>query len=142
MAKEIDYNKVAKKITDVSTYNERLAELIAKNPGTLGEGLVTKIGQDASVINRIWTGLQDNTTFAKTLFSSLTDDAAVFRGLLKGDKGAVGEIAASKDALKENLYDKIIRTIRIFFRGIYSNVSILDITFFYSVCPLHIFKMY
>jgi hypothetical protein len=58
-----------------------------------------------AVIQRIWTGLQDNTTFAKTVSDKLTDDASAYRGRLQGDKGAPGELASSKEAVKRALYD-------------------------------------
>jgi hypothetical protein len=106
LAKSIDYEALAKKITDVSSYNEKVAAALASNPGKLGEGLAAKIGQDASVINRIWTGLQDNTTFAKTVSDKLTDDASAYRSRLQGDRGPAGEIAGSKDVAKLALYDK------------------------------------
>lgn len=105
LAKDIDYDKVAKKITDVSAYNQQLANLIAKNPGALGENLAKEIGKDEGVITRIWTGLQDNTTFAQTLSSSLTNDASIFKKTLRGDQGAPGELSSSKEAVKAKLYD-------------------------------------
>lgn len=105
LAKDIDYDKVAKKITDVSAYNQQLANLIAKNPGALGENLAKEIGKDEGVITRIWTGLQDNTTFAQTLSSSLTNDESIFKKTLRGDQGAPGELSSSKEAVKAKLYD-------------------------------------
>ena len=106
LAKSIDYEALAKKITDVSSYNEKVAAALAKNPGVLGEGLAAKIGTNDAVIQRIWTGLQDNTTFAKTVSDKLTDDASAYRGRLQGNKGDPGELASSQEAVKKALYDK------------------------------------
>ena len=104
-AKSIDYETLAKKITDVSSYNDKVAAALAKNPGALGEGLAAKMGKDDNVTTRIVTGLQDNTSFAKTVSDKLTDEAGGFRDRLKGDKGAPGELASSKEAVKKALYD-------------------------------------
>ena len=106
LAKSIDYESLAKKITDVSAYNQKLADALAKNPGTLGEGLAAKIGQDTTVTSRIITGLQDNTTFAKTVSDKLTDDASGYRDRLRGPKGEAGELAKGVADVKANLYDK------------------------------------
>lgn len=104
-AKSIDYETLAKKITDVSSYNDKVAAALAKNPGALGEGLAAKMGKDDNVTTRIVTGLQDNTSFAKTVSDKLTDEAGGFRDRLRGDKGAPGELASSKEAVKKALYD-------------------------------------
>ena len=104
-AKSIDYNTLAKKITDVSAYNDKVAAALAKNSGALGEGLAAKMGKDDNVTTRIVTGLQDNTSFAKTISDKLTDEAGGFRDRLRGDKGAPGELASSKEAVKKALYD-------------------------------------
>lgn len=104
-AKSIDYEALAKKITDVSSYNDKVAAALAKNPGALGEGLAAKMGKDDIVTTRIVTGLQDNTSFAKTVSDKLTDEAGGFRDRLRGDKGPPGELASSKEAVKKALYD-------------------------------------
>ena len=104
-AKSIDYETLAKKITDVSSYNDKVAAALAKNSGALGEGLAAKMGKDDNVTTRIVTGLQDNTSFAKTVSDKLTDEAGGFRDRLRGDKGAPGELASSKEAVKKALYD-------------------------------------
>ena len=104
-AKSIDYEALAKKITDVSAYNDKVAAALGNNPGKLGEGLAAKMGNDSTVTARIVTGLQDNTTFAKTVSDKLTDDTGAFRDRLRGDKGAPGELASSKEAVKKALYD-------------------------------------
>jgi hypothetical protein len=105
VSKTLDYEKIAKKITDVSDYNQKLADAISKNPGSLGEGLAKSISSNQTALKNISSGLQDNTTFAQTLSSSLTNDAAVFRSALRGDKGPPGEISKSKEAVKAGLYD-------------------------------------
>jgi len=89
----------------VSAYNDKVAAALAKNPGALGEGLAAKLGKDDNVTTRIVTGLQDNTAFAKTLSDKLTDETGAFRDRLRGDKGAPGELASSKEAVKKGLYD-------------------------------------
>ena len=105
LAKSVDYEALAKKITDVSSYNDKVAAALAKNPGVLGEGLAAKMGKDDAVATRIVTGLQDNTAFAKILSDKLTDETGAFRDRLRGDKGAPGELASSKEAVKKALYD-------------------------------------
>jgi hypothetical protein len=105
LAKSVDYEALAKKITDVSSYNDKVAAALAKNPGVLGEGLAAKMGKDDAVATRIVTGLQDNTAFAKILSDKLTDETGAFRDRLRGDKGAPGELASSQEAVKKALYD-------------------------------------
>ena len=103
--KSIDYEDLAKKITAIGANNDKIAEAILKIPGTLGEKVAEKIGTNKSVTDRIVTGLEDNMTFAKTISDKLTDETGLFRDRLKGEKGAPGELASSKEAVKKALYD-------------------------------------
>jgi hypothetical protein len=106
LAKSIDYNALAKKITDVSAYNQQIASALASNPGKLGENLAADIGKNTVVTGSIVTSLTGNTDFAKTVSDKLVDDTARYRLLLRGEKGEPGSFGANADVIKQNLYDK------------------------------------
>jgi hypothetical protein len=100
---DADFAKIATKVPI-----DNLSSSIINNPGKLGEDLADRIASErgVSVVNRITSGLQNNTAFAKTLSDTLTSDAYPYKKLITGPKGEPGELSSSVDAVKANLYDK------------------------------------
>lgn len=105
IAATVNYQDLADKITSIDTYNQRLSEQIAKNPGAIGDNLAVRLGNNKVTTDAITKGLETNTQFAQSLADVLTDGSKSYVNTLKGIKGETGSLASSKDVVKTSLYD-------------------------------------
>jgi hypothetical protein len=102
----IDYGKLAGKISAVDTYNRKIAEQIAASPGVLGESLNEKISNNDAFISKVGRLLEGNDVFTDSVVNILTDATKGFRDRIVGPKGDPGELSGNVAMIKKNLYDK------------------------------------
>jgi hypothetical protein len=105
VAASINYQDLADKITSIDTYNQRLSEQIAKNPGTISDNLATKMASSKVTTEAITKGLETNSVFAESIANVLTDRSKSYISALQGPRGDTGSLANSKDVVKTSLYD-------------------------------------
>jgi len=104
--KNIDYGKLAGKISAVDEYNRKIAEQIAASPGVLGDSLNEKISSNDAFISKVGKLLEDNNVFTDSVVNILTDANKGFRNRIVGPKGDPGELSGNVSMIKKNLYDK------------------------------------
>jgi hypothetical protein len=102
LAAGIDYKKVAESITGSDKYNTDLASAISKN-NKLAEIVSTGLAKNPTALETIVTSLQANPKFANSLSKELTSNE--FVESIRGLRGETGSIAASKDSVRDQLYN-------------------------------------
>lgn len=103
-AAAINYDDLSMSIT--VDYPKKLADPIVDDPGNLSVKLAESLISSNTVLGSISTNLQDNTKFAETIATTLTNSDQ-YKSLIRGDAGLAGTLGTetgTKDTLWTSKY--------------------------------------